>query len=199
MSKIRDLVGQRFGRLVVLARTLKQGKHTMWYCECDCGNMTKVSLINLIIGHTKSCGCFQQESRIDHGLSKHPLNKVWISAKGRCNNPKNKEYKNYGGRGIVFSDEWVDFKVFYDWSIAHGYREGLELDRVNNDGPYSPENCRWATREQQCNNTRSNRLLTFNGVTKNFTQWAKEQEVKVTTVYARISRGKTPEQAFGLV
>jgi hypothetical protein len=195
---VKDLVGQHFGKLTVISFShMNRIQH--WNCMCDCGKECIVNINNLKNGTTKSCGCFQQESRIDHGLSKHPLNPVWRNARSRCNNPKDKAYKHYGGRGIVFCDEWSEFKVFYDWAIAHEYKEGLELDRIDNDGDYCPENCRWATRKQQCNNTRSNRLLTFNGITKNYTQWSKEQDVKVTTAYARISRGKTPEQAFGLV
>lgn len=195
---VKDLVGQRFGRLIVISFShMNRIQH--WLCKCDCGNEIVVNINRLHTGTTRSCGCLQQESRTDHGLSKHPLSKVWASARSRCNNPKDKAYKHYGDRGITFCSEWSDFKVFYDWCIANGYKEGLELDRIDNNGPYSPENCRWATRKQQCNNTRSNRMLTFNGVTKNFTQWAEEQKVKVTTAYARISRGKTPEQAFGLV
>ena len=195
---IKDLTGQQFGRLTVVSFS-HMGRVSFWNCVCVCGNKIVVNSNNLKSGHTQSCGCLQQESRIDHGLSKHPLNAVWRGAKSRCNNVNAHKYKDYGGRGITFCADWERFEDFYNWAITHGYEKGLEIDRIDNDGPYSPENCRWATRKEQCNNTRQNKYLTFNGVTKNYTQWAKDTGLKLQTVCTRISRGKSPAEAFGLI
>jgi hypothetical protein len=92
--------------------------------------------------------------------------------KRRCFNPKAIGYHNYGGRGITICDEWMTFSTFYEWSIASGYAEGLTIERIDNDGNYSPDNCKWVTRQEQANNRRTNRPITFNGVTKNLGQWA---------------------------
>ena len=108
----------------------------------------------------------------------------------RCMNPKNKGYHNYGGRGIKVCDEWLnDSKAFVEWSLANGYEQGLSIDRIDNDGDYSPENCRWATRKQQSNNTRKNLLLTFNGETHTCAEWADIFGVDRNRFHHRLKQG----------
>ena len=140
----------------------------MWKCKCDCGNEVLVRHGNLQKGFTKSCGCYHKEKFGDinrkHDMAyKTDLYNVWKSMKDRCYREKCKSYKNYGGRGIKICDEWRDdFKAFYDWSIKNGYKSEktsggvniLSIDRINNDGDYEPNNCRWTTIDVQAKNKR---------------------------------------------
>lgn len=164
MRKINDLSGQRFGRLTVieLAKERKNGR-IMWICQCECGNYTEVRGTNLSCGHIKSCGCLKKEytsSRSTHKQSQSRLYGVWHGMINRCYNPKTINYKDYGGRGITVCEEWrSSFQSFSDWAYSNGYdknapRNQCTLDRINPNGDYCPENCRWATWDMQMNNTR---------------------------------------------
>lgn len=173
-----DLTGQRFGRLTVIKEAKKKpgNNNRRWLCQCDCGNTCEVFGQNLRTKHTKSCGCaltdMLQKRNTTHGQEGTRLYRIWSHVKGRCNNKTDFAYPDYGGRGITVCPEWRDsFEAFRDWALANGYRDDLTLDRENNDGPYSPENCRWATDTQQANNMRSNKLYTVNGVTKTQREW----------------------------
>lgn len=177
-----DLTGQKFGRLTVISRNGSAGGKRKWLCECDCGNTTTVTTTDLRSGHTTSCGCFHREvsartmrdiasgrtgvlnSSYKHGDTGTKLYWVWSTMIQRCENRNNKRYPEWGGRGICVCDEWHDFSVFRDWAMANGYREGLSLDRVDNDGNYCPENCRWATIQEQNNNKRNNKKNKNEGV-----------------------------------
>lgn len=160
MSKIKDLTGEKFGRLKVIEYygSNKNGR-ALWLCQCECGK-TKIVIGNSLLSNlTTSCGCFNKEKarnrKTKHNLSYSKLYKVWQGMKTRCYNGKFIYYKNYGGRGISICDEWkCNFLTFYKWAINNGYQEGLTIDRTNNDGNYEPNNCRWVTRAEQNRNQR---------------------------------------------
>ena len=175
MAKFIDLTGQRFGRLTVIerAKNTKNNK-AQWLCECDCGNKKVVSAANLKNGGTISCGCRSKEAKfIKHGKSNDRLYKRWTAIKRRCYDKRCVNYKNYGGRGIKVCDEWLNsFQSFYDWSVANGFADSLTLDRIDVNGNYEPNNCRWVTIEVQSNNRRNNHLLTYNGETHTMSEWS---------------------------
>lgn len=163
MSKRIDLYGKRFGRLTVMNREKNSNNgHARWKCKCDCGKEVIVSSSDLRSGKQISCGCYnyerflKEQRQIKHGLRKHKLYGVWRSMKERCTLKTHVAYKDYGGRGITVCEEWKnDFKKFYDWSIQNGYKEGLTIDRIDNDKGYYPENCRWVTMKVQNTNKRN--------------------------------------------
>ena len=125
-----------------------------------------------------------------HGHTKTHLYQTWGNAKSRCYDVKSAPYKDYGGRGITVCDEWLNnFQAFYDWAMSSGYKEGLTLDRIDNNKGYSPDNCRWATIKEQSNNRRSNTYLAFRGERKTVSQWADDIGVSRETLYKRLSNG----------
>ncbi len=165
-----DLVGKRFGKLLVLARVQSSNKNTHWKCICDCGNETIVSRPNFKNNHTTSCGCFAVEAQIGnthsitHGgsgsKSKHNsrpperLYRIWHGMQNRCFNPIGEKWKAYGGRGITVHSDWLEYPIFKDWALKNGYSDELQIDRINNDGNYEPSNCRFVTPKINSNNRR---------------------------------------------
>lgn len=166
MSKVTDLTGREFGRLTVIQRagSNKNGRAT-WLCICECSEITVKTGKLLLNGHCRSCGCGEYENRVNnctsHGLSDTRLYTIWQGMKQRCYYPKHKDYHNYGGRGITVCNEWlVDFVSFYNWAITNGYRDNLSIDRIDVDGNYTPDNCKWSTwREQRLNQRPRKRVV----------------------------------------
>ena len=183
--------GERYGRLVVIEEAPKRNKHRYVLCRCDCGTMVEVRLRNLRkkIDATRSCGCARSVGRLVHGMSKTRLYKVWVSMIGRCHNPANTAFHNYGGRGIAVCDEWREnFTAFYE-HIGPPPGEGYTLDRIDNDGDYEPGNVRWATRKEQSMNKRCNNILKFDGREQPLTAWAEEYGLSIGTLRSRLSNG----------
>lgn len=196
MSKLINLSGQRFGRLVVIRQAESKiypnkRKVTNWICKCDCGNVITTRADSLRNGKTKSCGCIHQEILLKnikkHGMAGSRIYITWQNMKDRCINDKNINFKNYGGRGISVCSEWKDsFEEFYKWALKNGYSEELTIDRIDVNGNYEPNNCRWISLKEQSYNKRNNHFLTYRGVTKTIAEWADEYGMDYDTLHARI-------------
>ena len=181
--------GQRFGRLVALHT--ENGK---WRCLCDCGAQKLVFSENLTSGNTQSCGCLLLESRKKHGRSGTPMYKVWLGMRQRCYLQSCRQFNNYGGRGIRVCERWKDFENFL---ADMGERpDGAQIDRIDNNGNYAPENCRWATQKQNMRNTRHNRLIEWRGETLPLAAWAERLGINERTFTNRLNRGWPLERAM---
>lgn len=202
MPSFKDLTGQKFGRWTVLKFDHIDELHrTFWKCICDCNNKRVVVGQNLKSGTSKSCGCLSNEIRkiscLTHGNSrKNNRSKeytAWASAKTRCYNKNTKGYCNYGGRGIIMCNSWIN--SFEEFLKDMGKcPEGHTLERKNNNKGYNPENCTWATRKVQANNNRRCHLITFDNKTLNKEQWANLIGISRNTFCSRLRNGWTMEE-----
>lgn len=193
-----DFTGKRFGKLVVIEPIEGLGVRGRWRCKCDCGNETIVFGSNLGKS-TISCGCYAREAsskrNSTHHKSKSRLFPIWQSMKQRCENPKAHAYPNYGGRGIKVCEEWSkSFTAFEEWAFANGYDENAPkgkctIDRIDNDGNYEPNNCRWADSSTQQNNKRVRVELEWDGRKMSVAEWSKETGLTHSTILRRIRRG----------
>lgn len=200
----RDLTGQRFGRLTATGHRVVN-RRTIWSCSCDCGQTREVLSHNLIKGATRSCGCLMRESRYlstganftTHGACRAPTRasyKRWRAMMDRCYIGTTAQFCDYGGRGIYVVKRWHHAPNFV--ADMGNPPEGMTLERIDNNGPYSPENCRWATRAEQSLNHRRNRLVTYNGETKPLIEWSKQTGIHHRTLTNRIDRGWSVERAL---
>lgn len=205
MKNYTDLSGLRFGNLTVLFPVHKLDGGYKYVCRCDCGNTSTVESHSLLHGITKTCGCRMNRlgelnHSYKHGLKhKHSrLYRIWKNMKRRCYTPSVPGYRYYGGRGICVCDEWKNDPVaFVNWAIDNGYSENLTIERIDNNGNYSPSNCRWATQKEQAQNTRRSIWFTYKGETHNLEEWANRIGVKPPTLAARL-RHHTVEEAMSL-
>ena len=182
-----DITGQKFGRLTAIKYVdYTDNNGSKWLFRCECGNDIITNSSAVRKGRTKSCGCLNQElrkSRAKHGQIGKPMYTAWVHMRQRCNNPKCKEYRNYGARGIKVCEEWSEFINFYNWSMENGYEEGLTIDRINNEGDYTPDNCRWVTMLVQENNKRNNHYIIYDGERMTLSQCAKKANVSRNSLY----------------
>lgn len=200
----RNLTGQTFGRLTALG-PIERTKHgrIKWLCQCVCGNKTEVRSSHLLRGAIASCGCLALEklvaSHTRHGLFGTSIYSRWSSIIQRCANQNDRNYANYGGRGIAVCDEWKEsFEAFHAHvsSLPNFGKKGYTLDRSNNSLGYFPGNVRWITQKEQTRNTRSNVNLTYNGKTQCVSAWAEELGMNPIKLAKRLRRGWSLERAL---
>jgi hypothetical protein len=197
----KNLIGQRFGRLVVTEEADHSGKHRQWKCLCDCGNTKIIRQGDLTSGKTKSCRCLQKElfsaREKTHGMSKTPEYQTWLSMKARCYYSGFIGHKDYSDIGIEVCEKWRN--DFYAFICDMGKKPGKEysLDRIDNSKNYSPDNCRWALSKVQNSNRRNAHIITHNGETMTLTQWAEKLGIPRGVLSARICRSKwSVEKSF---
>lgn len=167
--------------------------------QCDCGTVKSIKVYNVENKMVKSCGCYgiKHPAHFKHGLSHTPIDNVYKSMVSRCYNEHNNRYKNYGERGIRICDEWLnDKQAFFTWAHNSGYQKGYTIDRIDVNKGYSPENCRWATYQEQANNKTSNHYITYNGKTQTMTEWSRECGIKTGTLFYRLKCGWSIEDAL---
>lgn len=185
-----DLTGKRFGRWSVLAVAETNSKKTYWKCKCDCGTVKDVRADQLINGHSVSCGCLRDEAATTHGKSKTRIYRIWIGMRRRCYDSNQFGYQRYGGRGISVCNEWMtDFERFYEWAISNGYDDKKSIDRIDNDGNYEPNNCRWVTMKEQGNNRSSNVFYEYDDEVHTIAEWAEIAKIPYATLKHRIDAG----------
>ncbi len=165
---MNDIIGQKFGRLTVIEFSHKSKTSYFYLCHCDCGNDKTIVRCNLKSGSSKSCGCLNKEiitqRATTHGMHYHKIYKVYIRMIGRCYYSNHIQFKDWGGRGITVCDEWKNDRTkFFAWAFANGWKKGLQLDRINNDGNYEPGNCRFITPQENSLNRRNTAIFYYNG------------------------------------
>lgn len=201
MTKAIDITGKKFNLLTAIERVENSSNgRARWKCLCDCGNITYVTAANLKNGAVKSCGCLRHRAGKNrtHGMSKSRLYLEWAGIKSRCFYSGAKKYKYYGGRGIKVCDEWAkSFETFKDWALKNGYNDSLTIERIDVNGDYCPENCKWITRKEQSNNTRRNVVITYNGKTQTLLEWVEELGLDYKRTHNRLFKlGWTFERAI---
>lgn len=203
MGKLIDLTGKRFGRLQVVMRSGSKNGNAMWLCHCDCGNTKTVCGVELRSGETESCGCLHKEI-VSKKMTKHNgshterLYRIWGAMLSRTRNSNASNYQYYGARGIKVCEEWEDYEKFRSWSLQNGYNPSAQygkctLDRIDTNGNYCPENCRWVDMSVQNNNQRTNKKITYNNETHNLKQWSDILGINYSTFKKYIKNGKTIE------
>jgi hypothetical protein len=196
------MLGEKFGRLTVLGPALdKPGDldhRPRVTCLCDCGSEIETQARHVLSGHTNSCGCLKRKEALSHGHCKHGAMsrtyRAWSDMRTRCRNPKNEEFKNYGGRGIIVCERWAVFENFL--TDMDEVPPGLTIERTDNNGNYQPGNCRWASNQEQQNNKRNNRRIEFRGEVFTIAQWAKRLGLPDSSLRKRLGRGWSVERAL---
>ena len=197
MFDFSALVGQQFHRLTIIGEGERRSGRRTLMCRCLCGTISHVHRYALVSGGTKSCGCLDLENHRKHGMWNTKEYRIWSRMKERCNSANCSTYKYYGGRGIKVCERWSGDDGFENFYTDMGaIPKGKSIDRINNNGDYSPENCRWATIVEQNNNRRYNRILEFRGESKTLAQWSGITGIKPSAIRERLRRGWSVEQAL---
>lgn len=202
--RLIDRLGERYERLTVVARAPNRGgrdQNARWVCKCDCGNKVIAYGQDLKRGKIKSCGCLNDERAKQmghwnrtHGMVNTRIYRIWVGMLNRCRNPRNHNWHMYGGRGIRVCKRWHRFENFVsDMGVPE---PNMTLERVNNNGNYSKENCRWATMQEQAVNRRNSRKLTHNNVTLTIAEWARVLGITESGMHGRVNAGFPPEKLF---
>ena len=194
MRPIIDMTDKKFSRLLVLKKADKKNNKMRWLCKCDCGKELIVDGTKLRNGHTKSCGCLQKDTirqmRKTHGYSRTPLYVRWTGIKQRCLNENHTSYDRYGGRGITICEEWLDYAVFKEWAERNSFEPELELDRIDNNKGYEPDNCRWVSKKVNSQNRDSAVMLGRDKLTTTIKKLSKENNLSYTCLMSRYYRHK---------
>lgn len=193
----KDLAGMKFGNLTAIRPCGKKNNRTVWLCKCDCGNEIEVVGTSLSSGNTKSCGCLTKK----HGMFGTRIYNVWHAMKERCYVKSQISYPNYGGRGIKVCDEWQEFIPFMEWAYANGYDENAKrgectLDRIDPNGNYCPENCRWVDLSVQANNKNTNVFVEYNGIVDTLSNHARKAGISPVLAEQRLLKGKNVVEIF---
>lgn len=201
--KIRcDITGHRFGKLTAIKPTKIISKRSYWLFQCDCGNFRETMAQNVKSGDAFQCDDCNRKARsersIRHGKSNTRLHHIWVGMRMRCSNPRDTSYHNYGGRGIRVCQEWREFEAFDQWAVENGYADSLQIDRMDNDGPYAPWNCRWVPAQVNCQNKRKTVFCTFKGERLCLSEVARRSGVHVNTLRHRLRRGLSIEESTAL-
>jgi len=200
MKKIDITAIPKYGRLTILKDNKEKillSKNKQRYVDvlCDCGNKKVIRLNHITTGKTTSCGCYRnekiKEASSSHQQSKTNLYKRWCKIKERCFNKKSNQYIRYGRRGITMCNEWKnDYTKFRDWALANGYKKELQIDRINNDGNYEPNNCRWTTSKINSNNKSNTLFITYRNKRLPLKDWCEQLNLNYKMVWERIKYGK---------
>lgn len=201
MSRIIDLKGKRFGRLTVIEPQRTKDGRFGWLCKCDCGGETVANIGDLKSGNTSSCGCLRVEvSSIrakTHGKSKTRLYDVWINMRQRCSNKNLPSWEHYGGRGIKVCSDWnTSFEKFMEWALSSGYEDKLTIDRIDVNGNYEPNNCRWVTVKEQANNKTNSRIETYKGISASVATLCEIFSKDYALVSGRLQNGWSIDEAM---
>ena len=214
--KDEDFINKRFGRLTCTgpirhSTDVRGKKFREVLCVCDCGKEKWVKVSCLLRGHTKSCGCLDADNRkrlgegrhngtilstgnLRHGLTKSRLHSIWGNMKSRCTNPNTDNYRYYGGKGVRVCREWFDsFEAFRDWALSNGYGDNLEIDRIDPNGNYEPNNCRWLTHEQNAARVYNTYMMEICGERYTARDWAAMTNHNSSTIISRLESGWAPE------
>lgn len=189
----KDITDEVFHLLKVLFYYDTSHKAARWFCECACGRLKVVEGRDLRTGKVKSCGCLT----FTHKMTGTRLHRIWKDMKSRCKDETSHNYKSYKSKNITVCEEWAtSFEAFRAWALSSGYEEHLTIDRIDGSEGYSPDNCRWATRKQQSNNTSTNRFITVNGETHTISEWSDITGIPSSTISKRLCKKWDEEKAI---
>lgn len=210
-TDVSEYIGKRYNKLVVVEDAGKdEHNRPMVKCICDCGNETTTLLKYLKNGDTKSCGCLKHhvfdDHNFKHGLTPRDFNDyekriyiIWRNMRRRCNNESDQAYNHYGGRGIVVCEDWNnDYALFREWAVSNGYSPELTIDRIDVNGNYCPENCRWVTMKEQTYNKRNTVYIEYQGERHTFLDWSKITGIRLSILKSRYRQGEPFETMFDL-